>query len=499
MRTSGILLPISSLPSSYGIGSFSKEAYEFVDFLAKAGQFYWQVLPMGPTGYGDSPYQSFSTFAGNPYFIDLEELIECGWLKRSECDKVDFGQNPEKADYEKLYFGRFKLLRKAFRKSSILTHPEHGKAYREFVKENQFWLDDYALFMALKTKHHGKSYIDWPEELKLYKASALKKCRKDPAYAEEIEFQKFMQYLFFHQWFALKRYANEKGVHIIGDIPIYVAFDSADTWANPELFLLDEEHLPIGVAGCPPDYFSKTGQLWGNPLYRWDYHKETGYEWWMLRLKQCFAMYDVVRIDHFRGFDEYYHIPYGDKTAEFGHWEKGPGYDLFATMKAKLGKCPIIAEDLGFLTPSVIKLVKKTGYPGMKILEFAFDSNEDNDYLPHNYDKNCVVYTGTHDNDTVLGWYRTLKKADKVYARKYMNNSSPKKINWDMIRLALSSVADTAIIPMQDYLGLGSGGRINTPSTLGNNWDWRMKENAYTPELAEKIYEMSKLYKRTAE
>lgn len=496
MRRSGILLPITSLPSKYGIGAFSKEAYEFVDFLAMAGQYYWQVLPLGPTGYGDSPYQSFSTFAGNPYLIDLEKLIEYGWLKRDECEEADFGGNAHKINYEKIYFSRFKLLKKAFKRSDIENSKEHGAAYKEFVTQNRFWLDDYALFMALKTENQGRGYITWPADIRLYKASAVKQYRSKPEYAEEIAFQKFMQYLFFHQWYALKQYANEKGIHIIGDIPLYVAFDSADTWANPELFLLDEEHLPIGVAGCPPDYFSATGQLWGNPLYRWEYHKETGYEWWMKRLKQCFAMYDVVRIDHFRGFDEYYHIPYGDKTAEFGHWEKGPGYDLFDTMKKKLGKHPIIAEDLGFLTPSVMKLVKKTGYPGMKILEFAFDSNEDNDYLPHNYDKNCVVYTGTHDNDTVLGWFKTLKRADKAYARKYIKNTSPKNINWDMIRMAMASVADTAIIPMQDYLSLGTEARINTPSTLGNNWDWRMKEDVYTSALAAKIYELSKLYKR---
>lgn len=495
MRKSGILLPISSLPSAYGIGSFSKEAYEFVDFLAAAGQYYWQVLPLGPTGYGDSPYQSFSTFAGNPYFIDLEKLIEYGWLKKEECDEVDFGHNREKIIYEKIYRGRFKLLKKAFQRSGC-AEKEKNEKYREFVGNNSFWLDDYALFMALKTAHKGRGFMTWPEDIRLHTEAAVRKYRNDPQYQEEIEFQKFMQYLFFCQWFELKQYANQKGVYIIGDIPIYVALDSADTWANPEMFLLDEKHIPIAVAGCPPDYFSKTGQLWGNPLYRWDYHKETGYAWWMRRLEQCFAMYDVVRIDHFRGFDEYYTIPYGDKTAEFGHWVKGPGYDLFQTMKKKLGKHPIIAEDLGFLTPGVKRLVKKTGYPGMKILEFAFDSNEDNDYLPHNYDKNCVVYTGTHDNDTTLGWFKSLKRTDKAYARKYLNNSRPSKINWDMIRLALASVADTAVIPMQDYLSLGSEGRINTPSTLGNNWDWRMKEDVYTAALAEKIYEMCKLYKR---
>jgi len=492
MRKSGILLPVASLPSKFGIGAFSKEAYEFVDFLEKAGQSYWQVLPLGPTGYGDSPYQSFSTFAGNPYFIDLEELVEKGWLRTEECENASFGTNPSMVDYEKVYLNRFKLLRKAFQRSNISKKP----AYSTFVQDNAFWLEDYALFMAIKVKNRGRSFISWPEDIRLRRKGAVARYQKDPAYTEEIAFQCFLQFLFFEQWYALKNYANQKGIQIIGDIPIYVAFDSADTWANPELFLLDEDHLPTGVAGCPPDYFSATGQLWGNPLYRWAYHKETGYAWWIQRLSLCFQMYDVVRIDHFRGFDEYYNIPYGDLTAEFGHWEKGPGYDLFAAMKKKLGKQQIIAEDLGFLTPGVKKLVKKTGYPGMKILEFAFDSDEDNDYLPHNYDSNCIVYTGTHDNDTVVGWYQQLKKKDQMFAREYLGIRNARDISWDLIRLAMSSVADTAIIPMQDYLGLGNEGRINIPSTLGGNWAWRMKEDAYTRELAKKIAGMTRLYGR---
>ncbi|MGN0346073.1 MAG: 4-alpha-glucanotransferase [Lachnospiraceae bacterium] len=492
MRKNGILLPITSLPSKYGIGGFSKEAYEFVDFLALAGQEYWQVLPMGPTGYGDSPYQSFSTFAGNPYFVDLEDMIARGWLTAKECEKYPCGDNPEYVDYEKIYLSRFKLLKKAFKKSRIAEE----KAFVQFVKDNAFWLEDYALFMAIKNRYKGGSYTKWPEELRLRKNAAMKAIRKDEKIAEEVMFYQFIQFMFYSQWAKLKAYANEKGIEIIGDIPIYVAFDSADTWANPELFQLDETNTPLAVAGCPPDYFSATGQLWGNPLYRWDYHKKTEYAWWMKRLEYCFKLYDVVRIDHFRGFDEYYSIPYGDKTAEFGHWEKGPGYELFETMRKKLGKQRIIAEDLGLLTPSVLKLVKKCGYPGMKILEFAFDSGEENDYLPHNYEKNCIVYTGTHDNDTVFGWYPTLKKEDKTYVRDYLNVKSRKDIGWGLIRLALSSTADTAIIPMQDYLELGSEARINIPSTLGGNWTWRMKENAYTKELAAKIAKLAKIYGR---
>ena len=490
MRTSGILLPVSSIPSRYGIGTFSKEAYEFVDFLEKAGQTYWQILPLGPTGYGDSPYQSFSTFAGNPYYIDLEQLIEDGFLTEEDCAECDFGSNEAYVDYEKIYFSRFQILHKAFTNSNI----EENDEFHEFVKKNEAWLPDYALYMAIKDSLGGISWAQWPEDVKMRKASALAKYQKE--LKEQTLFYEFQQYLFQKQWMKLKKYANAKGICIIGDIPIYVAFDSADTWANPTLFQLDETCTPVAVAGCPPDAFSATGQLWGNPLYRWDYHKETGYEWWMRRIAHCYELYDVVRIDHFRGFDEYYAIPYGDPTAEFGKWEKGPGYDLFRVMKEKLGKKAVIAEDLGFLTPSVIKLVKKTGYPGMKILQFAFDSREESDYLPHNYTPNSVVYTGTHDNDTTLGWLSSMNRRDRGFAKRYLGIRSNKDIQWEFIRAALSSVSDTAIIPMQDYRGLGSEARINTPSTLGDNWKWRMVKGQLDDELAEKIRKMCKMYGR---
>lgn len=492
MRGSGILLPITSIPSKYGIGCFSKEAYEFVDFLASAGQKYWQVLPMGPTGYGDSPYQSFSTFAGNPYFVDLEEFIEKKWISRKDCESKDWGDDPEKVDYEKVYKNRFKILKKAFLKSKI----SEDKDFIKFTKENKFWLDDYALFMALKENFKGKSFIYWPDEIRKHSKPAIKKYAEDPKYSDELLCYKFIQYYFYKQWFELKDYANEKGIKIIGDIPLYVAYDSADTWSNPELFQLDDNNDPTGVAGCPPDYFSATGQLWGNPLYDWDYHKKSGYAWWISRLKMCFSLYDVVRIDHFRGFESYYNIPYGDPTAEFGHWEKGPGYDFFAAVKKALGKKEIIAEDLGYLTPAVFKLVDKTGFPGMKVLQFAFDCNEENNYLPHNYNKNCVVYTGTHDNDTSIGWYESAGAKDKKFARDYMGIKSAKNFNYTLIRHAMMSVADTAIIPMQDYLGLGTNARINTPSTLGGNWCWRMKADAYTKDLAENIRSMTVLYGR---
>ena len=490
MRASGILLPVSSIPSAYGIGTFSKEAYEFVDFLKRAGQAYWQILPLGPTGYGDSPYQSFSTFAGNPYYIDLEELIEAGFITKEQCENCDWGGSEAYVDYEKIYLSRFKILKEAFKNSKI----ENNSEFKDFVKENDFWLTDYALYMAVKDHFGGKSWAEWDEDIRLREGSALDKYRK--LLEEEILFYEFQQYLFSDQWTRLKAYANENGVRIIGDIPIYVAFDSADAWANPELFQFDENSMPTGVAGCPPDSFSATGQLWGNPLYRWDYHKETGYAWWMQRISYCYKLYDVVRIDHFRGFDEYYNIPFGDPTAEFGKWEKGPGYDLFKVMKEKIGNKPVIAEDLGFLTPSVIKLVKKTGYPGMKILQFAFDSREESDYLPHNYLANSVVYTGTHDNDTMMGWYQTVNRRDRSFSRKYLNIRSNKDMVWNFIRAAVASVSDTAIIPIQDYLGLGSEARINIPSTLGNNWKWRLVKGQIDGELADKIYKMCKLYGR---
>ena len=492
MRKAGILLPVASLPGRYGIGSFSKEAYKFVDRLKQSGQGYWQILPLGPTGYGDSPYQSFSTFAGNPYFIDLDTLIEEGLLKKSEVNKYDWGSNSSYIDYEKIWLSRFKVLKIAYERSNI----ESKAAYKKFIKENAFWLDDYALYMAVKNFFGGVSFIEWDEDIRKRKPEAIKKYTKDLKH--EIGFYKFQQFKFSEQWNKLKSYANKNGIKIIGDIPIYVAFDSADTWANPELFKFDKNGFPTGVAGCPPDGFSATGQLWGNPLYDWKYHKKTGYAWWIERIRSCNKLYDVIRIDHFRGFDEYYNIPYGNPTAEFGKWEKGPGIELFKALKKELGEIDIIAEDLGFLTDTVLKLVKNTGYPGMKVLEFAFDSREDSDYLPHNYNQNCIVYTGTHDNNTIRGWYEELPSKDRNFAIKYMNNEKTdiNELHWDYIRLAMGSVAKTCIIPIQDYLGLGAEARINTPSTLGNNWKWRMSDKAFSKDLSKKIYIVTKLFSR---
>ncbi|MBQ8281873.1 MAG: 4-alpha-glucanotransferase, partial [Lachnospiraceae bacterium] len=400
-RSAGVLLSVSSLPSKYGIGCFSESAYKFIDWLKESGQTYWQILPLGPTSFGDSPYQSFSTFAGNPYFISLEELIELGLLTREECDSEDFGSDEESVDYNKLYNRRFPLLRKAYGKSDVKNEHE----YIKFCEENK-WLDDYSLFMAVKDKFGGVSWSEWDENIRLRKPEAME--RYSDELSDDVEFYKFLQYQFNKQWTKLKEYANDRGIQIIGDIPIYVAFDSADTWANPELFQLDENNVPKAVAGCPPDGFAADGQLWGNPLYDWDKHKETNFEWWISRLAHCFSLYDVVRIDHFRGFDEYYSIPYGDTTAHNGHWEKGPGMDLFTAVEHALGRKEVIAEDLGYVTDSVRQLVYDSGFPNMKVLEFAFDSRDTgsrNDYLPHNYGENCVAYTGTHDNQTIASWF----------------------------------------------------------------------------------------------
>lgn len=423
-RAAGILLPIASLPSNYGIGCFSQSAYDFVDWLKQAGQTYWQILPLGPTSYGDSPYQSFSTFAGNPYFISLETLVEKGVLTKAECDKADFGSIDNDIDYEKLYINRYPLLRKAYERSDI----SNNAAYQKFVAENNWWLSDYALFMAVKERFDGKPWTEWAEDIRLRWANAMDYYRRELYF--DIEFQQYLQFQFFTQWNKLRAYANKKGIQIVGDIPIYVAMDSADAWAHPELFQLDGENMPTAVAGCPPDGFSADGQLWGNPLYRWDYHRQTGYDWWITRLWYCFQMYDVVRIDHFRGFDEYYSIPYGEETAVNGHWEKGPGIELFRTMERRLGRHEVIAEDLGYVTDSVRQLVRDSGFPGMKVLEFAFDSRDSgsaNDYFPHNFTENSVAYTGTHDNETLVGWFHSIPRKDLQWYAIISATSTPRK------------------------------------------------------------------------
>ena len=494
-RAAGILMPITSLPSEYGIGCFSKSAYDFVDWLKEAGQSYWQILPLGPTSYGDSPYQSFSTFAGNPYFISLKALVEEGVLTKEDCDKVSWGRRADSVDYEKIYKGRYKLLRKAYENSNISENPD----YQKFVAENSWWLSDYALFMAVKDQFGGVEWTKWAEDIRLRWANAMDYYRRELYF--DIEFQQYMQFKFYEQWMKLKKYANEKGIQIIGDIPIYVAMDSADTWAHPELFQLDEENVPVAVAGCPPDGFSATGQLWGNPLYRWDYHRNTGYQWWISRLSYVFRLYDVVRIDHFRGFDEYFSIPYGAENAIGGHWEKGPGIDLFRKVEQALGWKQVIAEDLGYVTDSVRQLVHDSGFPGMKVLQFAFDPSGESVYLPHRYSENCVVYTGTHDNDTTRGWYRTLDKESRDFAKEYMGVSrlDDDTLTWDFMRLAMGSAAQLCVTPIQDILGIDGSGRINMPSTLGGNWTWQMEKGAFDKKIVHKLYRMTQLYGRLNE
>lgn len=483
------MLPVSSLPSKYGIGTFGKAAYRWVDFLAQAKQKYWQVLPLGPTSYGDSPYQSFSAFAGNPYFIDLNLLCEQGLLDREDCKAITWGKSKRRVDYDAVYQHREAVLHKAF------EHFLDTKALDRFRRKHRAWIEDYALYMAVKAKMDLKPWNEWDEDIRMRRPEALKKWRAQCR--EEIDYTIFVQYLFYDQWGKLKKYANKKGVKIIGDAPIYVAMDSADVWANPQLFQLDENNVPTEVAGCPPDAFSEDGQLWGNPLYRWEVMEKDGFSWWLKRLKANLTTVDVLRIDHFRGLESYYAIPYGDTTARNGRWRKGPGKAFVDAVNREFGGAAIIAEDLGYLTPAVHRLLKSSGYPGMKVLEFAFDSREESDYLPHNYPKNCVVYTGTHDNETVRGWFSTADPADVATAREYLGLSSDKDGNWAFIRAALGSVADLAIVPMQDYLDLGSEARINTPSTLGgNNWRWRMTKNQPTEELAKKIARLTELYGR---
>lgn len=493
MRKSGILMPIFSLASKYGIGTFGKEAYEFVDFLKKSGQSYWQILPLNPTNYGDSPYQSFSSAAGNPYFIDLDILCEEGLLKKSDYVNVDFGNDATKVDYGKLYLNRLDVLKIAFQKFKL----NMDSKYRSFCKQEMDWLDEYAVFMAVKDKFDGKSWRDWEDGYKRRNPKILDEFKKQNA--ESIEFYKFVQFKFFEQWGKLKEYANKNNIKIIGDMPIYVADDSADVWSDTKQFDLDDELLPKVVAGCPPDAFTEDGQLWGMPVYNWKFMKdsEIPYEWWRKRIGRALKVYDVIRIDHFRGFESFYCIKYGAVNAKKGTWRKGPGMSLFKALQQDFGDTlPIIAEDLGFLTPKVRKLLKDSGFPGMKVLQFAFDTREESDYLPHNYKNNCVVYTGTHDNDTIMGWTKSADKADVEMARSYMHVDDEEGFNWCMIRTAMMSVADTAIFMMQDFMGLGSEARINTPSTVGGNWTWRITDGCINDWLAGLIYENTFLYGR---
>ena len=493
-RSSGILFHPTSLPGKYGIGTLGKEAYAFIDFLKKSKQKLWQIFPLGPTGYGDSPYQSFSSFAGNPYLIDFDLLIEAHLLSEEDLRDIFFGDNEEHIDYGAIYNQKYPLLRKAYKNFKSSDNNEMKGSLENFKRENSSWLNDYSLYISLKNHFNGLPWNEWAHDIKNRENSAMQHYKNE--LADDIEYHNFIQFLFFKQWNDVKRYANENGIKIIGDIPIFVAADSSDAWANPEIFLFDEERKPVKVAGVPPDYFSATGQLWGNPLYNWEKLRDTNYNWWVERVRSNLSTCDIIRIDHFRGFEAYWAVPYGDDTAINGQWEPGPGIDLFNAIKSQLGELPIIAEDLGLMTQGVIDLREATGFPGMKILGFAFDSGEENDYLPHTYTRNCVVYTGTHDNDTLVGWFQKAKEEDREFARNYLNSRADEEIHWDAIRGAWSSVACMAISPVQDFLGLGSEARINTPGVASGNWQWRLKQGVLNNELAERIAKLTKIYSR---
>ena len=492
-RKSGILMPISSLPSKYGIGTFGKEAYKFADFLAAAGQKAWQLLPLGPTSYGDSPYASFSTYAGNPYFIDLDMLVEDGLLTKAEIEAVDWGDDPMNVDYGKIYYNRFDILRLACARG---WDRDAGEITR-FREQNAGWLPDYALFMALK-RHFGMvSWTLWPDEdIRLRKPASLEHYRT--LLDADVRLFTWIQYMFYKQWDKLREYVHSLGIEIIGDLPIYVALDSSDVWADPKSFLLDEKNIPTCVSGVPPDYFCEDGQLWGNPIYDWDRMRKDGYGWWIRRIEGARKLYDVIRIDHFRGFCDYWSCPYGAVTAKEGVWKKGPGMGLVGVLTSWFHDVRFVAEDLGVLTPGLERLLLDSGLPGMKVLQFAFDSSGDSSYLPHNCIKNSVCYIGTHDNDTVLGWVETMSDKDRDFASRYMHITADEGWCWGLIRTGMAASSDLFIVQMQDVLELGGDARMNFPGTTQGNWQWRMLPGALTKELAEKLYEYTVTYRRTA-
>ena len=489
MRSSGILMHISSLPGPYGIGTMGKRAFDFVDFLSSSGQSIWQILPLNPTGYGDSPYQSCSTFAGNHYLIDLDALVDEGLLEKEELDRITWCHLETKVDFGIQYNNRLRVLRLAYER----FHDD--QALESFCRENRSWLEDFSLFMALKDRFGGKPWYQWENELKFRKEEAMETARQE--LKEEMRFYCFVQFLFFRQWHALRAYAHEKGIRIIGDVPIYVPYDSVEVWKDTQLFQLDEDLNPVAVAGCPPDAFSADGQLWGNPLYRWDKMRDDGFQWWIRRLAAAGELYDVVRMDHFRGLESYWTIPYGDETARGGKWVKGPGLAFVNAVKENLPQLDMIAEDLGFLTQEVLDLRDASGYPGMKILEFAFDPREPSDYLPHGYISNTVCYTGTHDNMTMRQWFDTAEEDTVEYATAYMNLTEQEGLVWGVIRTAFATVSDCCVIQMQDYLDLGAEARMNFPGTLSDsNWTWRANDDILDKNLAKKILTMTKLFGR---
>ena len=491
-RSAGILLHPTSLPGPYGIGSLGDEAYRWIDFLEAAGQRLWQVLPLGPTGYGDSPYQSFSAFAGNPYLIDLERLRAEGLVDEAvltdppefPADEVDFGA---------VIPFKLSILEHVFERFEGRAGATYRDEFKAFERAQEYWLEDFALFMALKESHGGRAWNEWDEEVRLRQESALVGARRELDSA--IRRHKVWQFLFYRQWLDVKRYANQRGIAVVGDIPIFVSFDSADTWANPELFHLDEAGNPTVIAGVPPDYFSATGQRWGNPLYRWAKMAERGFDWWIHRFRSSLEFYDLIRVDHFRGFEAFWEIPASEPTAVKGRWVRGPGQPFFDALSQALGDLPIIAEDLGVITPEVERLRDENGLPGMRVLQFAFAGDSSDPYQPHNYHSRTAVYTGTHDNDTTLGWYWSAPEAERDLVRRYLARSD-EAIVWELIRLAHSSVADIAVVPLQDVMALGSEARMNTPGQASGNWGWRFQPEQLERWLAPQLREMAALYGR---
>ena len=492
-RQSGVLMHISSLPGKYGIGSFGQSAYDFVDFLVRTKQRYWQILPLGTTSYGDSPYQSFSAFAGNTYFIDFDILIEEGLLDEADVKGADFGDDPKKVDYAKIFDARRPIMEKAvarFLKADDLSD------YESFVEQNAAWLEVFAEYMAIKEHFDNLAWTEWPDEaIRRRDAASLASYREK--LADKLTYHRVTQYLFFKQWLRLKAYANEHHIEIVGDMPIYVAADSADVWAQPHFFKTDAVGKPTCVAGCPPDEFSETGQLWGNPIYDWEAMDKDGYAWWIERLRESFKIYDIVRIDHFRGFESYWEVPAGSETSASGKWVKGPDYKLFAAVKEALGDLNIIAEDLGFMTDEVIELRERTGFPGMKILQFAFNPDDESIDSPHLAPNNSVMYTGTHDNNTVLGWYKDeIDDATRQYMAQYTNRKEYETVPHAMLRTIFASVSFMAIATMQDLLELDSAARMNYPSTIGGNWTWRMTAEELNPIVEGELYSLTKTYRR---
>jgi len=490
IRGAGILLPITALPSNYGIGTLGASAYEFIDFLKAAGQKYWQVLPAGPTSYGDSPYQSFSAFAGNPYFIDFDILIEEALLTKEDVFALDWGEDPANVDYEKIFDSRFQVLQIAFQNSKHMK----TENYQTFCTENSCWLQSYSLYMALKFHFDNQEWLLWPEDIRLRNSKTVRMYEKD--LKNLIDFFKFCQFKFYEQWAKVKSYANEKGIQIIGDIPIYVALDSADVWTATNLFQLDESGHPIKVAGVPPDAFSKTGQLWGNPLYDWQAMEKENFAWWKRRMEFSAKLYDIIRIDHFIGVVQYYAIPAGDTTAVNGQWQVGPGQKLVDAINSAIGDTQVIAEDLGVSAPNVKKLLKKTGYPGMKIIQFAFDGNPANEHLPYYYTANMAVYGGTHDNQTLVGYFCSKKEKDLKLVMNYLNVNHKKEIPWAVIRTLYQSVANTVLFQAQDILELPNSARMNFPSTIGTNWRWRLTKGQLTDKIAKKLRRLTRIYGR---